>query len=167
MLITVDCLHADHCGFYGYPRATTPFLDSLTSESFVVPTAIVAGAPTYYSLPAILASRMPLALGRDLVGLAPDRARLPLCCTNLDMPQARSLRRILIFRRGSVTTRDSRSFVNFVDEFLNSEAQSSDDRIRGHRAEILFEAGLIGQYKTSPPRSDSADFTTICTFDIA
>jgi len=76
VLITVDCLRADHCGFYGYARPTTPFLDSLAPESFVVPAAIAAGAPTYYSLPAILASRMPLALGRDVVGLAPGENTL-------------------------------------------------------------------------------------------
>ena len=70
ILITVDCLRADHCGFYGYARPTTPFLDSLASESLVVSTAVVAGAPTYYSFPAIFASRMPLALGRDVLGLA-------------------------------------------------------------------------------------------------
>ena len=76
VLITVDCLRADHCGWYGYSRPTTPFLDSLASESFVVPAAIVAGAPTYYSLPTILASRMPLALGRDVIGLAPGESTL-------------------------------------------------------------------------------------------
>jgi arylsulfatase A-like enzyme len=76
VLITVDCLRADHCGWYGYSCPTTPFLDSLASESFVVPAAIIAGAPTYYSLPAILASRMPLALGRDVVGLAPGESTL-------------------------------------------------------------------------------------------
>jgi arylsulfatase A-like enzyme len=76
VLVTVDCLRADHCGLYGYSRPTTPFLDALASESFVVPAAIVAGAPTYYSFPAILASRMPLALGRDVVGLAPGESTL-------------------------------------------------------------------------------------------
>ena len=76
VLVTVDCLRADHCGFYGYPRSTTPSLDSLATESLVVPQAIVAGAPTYYSFPAILASRMPLALGRDVVGLAPGESTL-------------------------------------------------------------------------------------------
>ena len=76
VLITVDCLRADHCGFYGYSRATTPFLDKIAAESFVVPTAVVAGAPTYYSLPAMLASRMPLAFGRDVIGLAPDETTL-------------------------------------------------------------------------------------------
>ena len=76
VLVTVDCLRADHCGFYGYSRPTTPFLDTLAAESFVVPTAVIAGAPTYYSFPAIFASRMPLALGRDVVGLAPGENTL-------------------------------------------------------------------------------------------
>lgn len=76
ILITVDCLRADHCGFHGYARPTTPFLNALAAESFVVPAAVVAGAPTYYSLPAILAARMPLALGRDVIGLAPGESTL-------------------------------------------------------------------------------------------
>ena len=76
VLITVDCLRADHVGFMGYQRPTTPFLDSLAQESFVVPTAIVGGAPTYYSLPAILASRFPLALGRDVLGIGAEEPTL-------------------------------------------------------------------------------------------
>lgn len=76
LLVTVDCLRSDHCGFNGYSRSTTPFLDALANESFVVPTAVIAGSPTYYSFPAIFASRMPLALGRDIVGLAPGEHTL-------------------------------------------------------------------------------------------
>jgi arylsulfatase A-like enzyme len=76
VLVTVDCLRADHVGFMGYERPTTPFLNSLADESLVVPTVIVAGAPTYYSFPAILASRYPLALGRDVLGLGPDEPTL-------------------------------------------------------------------------------------------
>src|SRR5579863_9589492 len=79
VLVTVDCLRADHVGFMGYRRPTTPFLDSLAGESIVVLNAIVAGAPTYYSLPAILASRYPLALGRDRLGLGPDEPTLASC----------------------------------------------------------------------------------------
>ncbi len=71
VLITVDCLRADHTGFMGYARPTTPFLDRLAAESMVFPKAIAAGAPTYYSFPGILASRFPLALGREVVGIAP------------------------------------------------------------------------------------------------
>lgn len=76
VLVTVDCLRADHVGFMGYARPTTPFLDGLARESFVFPTAVAAGAPTYYSFPAILASRYPLALGRDVLGLAPGEPTL-------------------------------------------------------------------------------------------
>jgi len=76
ILVTVDCLRADHVGFMGYSRPTTPFLDGLSAQSFVIPSAMVGGAPTYYSFPTILASRYPLALGRDQVGLAPGEATL-------------------------------------------------------------------------------------------
>jgi arylsulfatase A-like enzyme len=76
VLMTVDCLRADHCGFMGYQRPTTTFLDGLARESYVFPTAIVAGVPTYYSLPAILASRYPLTLGREVLGLAPEEKNL-------------------------------------------------------------------------------------------
>src|SRR5579872_6419745 len=76
VLVTVDCLRADHVGFMGYEQPTTPFLDTLASESFVFPAAIVAGAPTYYSLPAIMASRYPLGFGRDVLGLAPEEPTL-------------------------------------------------------------------------------------------
>jgi arylsulfatase A-like enzyme len=76
LLVTVDCLRADHCGFMGYARPTTPFLDRLGGESLVFPLAVVAGVPTYYSFPAIMASRYPLAMGRELVGLAPGERTL-------------------------------------------------------------------------------------------
>ena len=72
VLITVDCLRADHVGFMGYARPTTPFLDSLAAESIVLDNAIAAGAPTYYSFPTIMASRHPLDMGRDVIGLSPD-----------------------------------------------------------------------------------------------
>src|SRR5437660_11121515 len=77
ILITVDCLRADHVGFLSYERPTTPFLDSLANESLVFRNAITAGAPTYYSLPAILASRYPLALGRDVSGIGPAENTIP------------------------------------------------------------------------------------------
>jgi arylsulfatase A-like enzyme len=82
LLITVDCFRADHAGFLGYPRPTTPFLDSLARESLVFSNAIVAGAPTYFSFPAVMASRYPLSLGRDVVGLAPAGATLASALRN-------------------------------------------------------------------------------------
>jgi arylsulfatase A-like enzyme len=76
VLITVDCLRADHVSFMGYDRPTTPFLDSIAKQGLVIPSAIVAGTPTYYSFPAIFASRYPLSLGRDLLGIAPKEPTL-------------------------------------------------------------------------------------------
>ena len=72
ILVTVDCLRADHVGFMGYTNPTTPFLDSLAANSIVFDHAIAAGVPTYYSFPAIMASRHPLDMGRDVIGLAPS-----------------------------------------------------------------------------------------------
>ncbi|HEX3741943.1 MAG TPA: sulfatase-like hydrolase/transferase [Terriglobales bacterium] len=70
VLITVDCLRADRLG-RGGQSPTMPFLDGLSKESFTFKNALASGIPTYYSLPALLASRYPLALGRDVIGLAP------------------------------------------------------------------------------------------------
>src|SRR6266550_1072921 len=88
MLLTVDCLRADHVGFSGYDHKTTPFLDALASESRVMRNAIVAGAPTYYSFPAIMASRYPLSLGRDVIGLAPEETTLATVLKELGYPTA-------------------------------------------------------------------------------
>ena len=76
VLVTVDCLRADRVGFMGFDQPTTPFLDRLAGESLVFPKAIAVGAPTYYSFPGIMGSRFPLALGRDVVGIAPGEPTL-------------------------------------------------------------------------------------------
>ena len=76
LLITVDCLRADHVGFPGYGRPTTPFLNSIAQQAYVFRSAIAAGTPTYYSFPAIHASRYPTALGRDIIGIAPEEPTL-------------------------------------------------------------------------------------------
>lgn len=76
ILITVDCLRADHVGFNGYARNVTPFLDSLARNCVTFSDAIVAGAPTYFSFPAMIASRYPLGLGRDVMGIAPGETTI-------------------------------------------------------------------------------------------
>jgi arylsulfatase A-like enzyme len=76
LLITIDCLRADHVGCLGYGRDITPAIDRLARESLVFSRALVAGSPTYNSFAALLAGRYPLALGRDVVGLAPGETTL-------------------------------------------------------------------------------------------
>ena len=76
VLVTVDCLRADRLGFHAGTRPVTPFLDSLAGSSVVFSEAIVAGAPTYFSFPAIMASRYPLGLGREVLGIAPGESTI-------------------------------------------------------------------------------------------
>ncbi len=45
-LITIDTLRADHMGSYGYPRNTTPFLDSIASKGVLFENAISQSAST-------------------------------------------------------------------------------------------------------------------------
>ncbi|RKY41290.1 MAG: hypothetical protein DRP76_00215 [Candidatus Omnitrophota bacterium] len=59
ILITVDSLRADHLGFMGYSKNTTPFLDSLVQESTVFSQAYSCGPVTPHSFPAILTSTYP------------------------------------------------------------------------------------------------------------
>ena len=76
ILITVDCLRADRVATSPNQRAITPFLDSLADESLIFRNAYASGIPTYYSLPAVMASRYPLALGRDVIGIAPGECTI-------------------------------------------------------------------------------------------
>lgn len=75
-LVTVDCLRADHLGCYGHSAPTSPRLDQLAETAWLFDNAVVAGTPTFYSFPAIHASRHPLDLGRDSVGLVDGEATL-------------------------------------------------------------------------------------------
>jgi len=76
ILITVDCLRGDRLGMRRGSTSITPFLDSLAHDGVVFSDAIVAGVPTYFSFPAIMASRYALGLGREVLGIAPGEPSL-------------------------------------------------------------------------------------------
>ena len=76
ILVTVDCLRADHVGFMGYPRPTTPFLDFLAKESYVFRAAIERRCSNLFFAALDFCSRHPLDLGRQIVGLAPGETTL-------------------------------------------------------------------------------------------
>ena len=53
ILISIDCLRADHVGAYGYHRATTPHVDRFANDGVVFETAIATSAttlPTHMSM---------------------------------------------------------------------------------------------------------------------
>ncbi|MFC1853276.1 sulfatase-like hydrolase/transferase [candidate division CSSED10-310 bacterium] len=53
LLITVDCLRADHLGYYGYPKRTTPGLDKLAKSAAVFWKAYTPSSWTHPSLSSI------------------------------------------------------------------------------------------------------------------
>lgn len=137
VLVTVDCLRADHTGFMGYQRPTTPFLDGLAADSFVFPVAIVAGAPTYYSLPAIMASRYPLALGRDIVGLAPGEPNLASAFQQAGYATA-------FFGAGNPYISERFGYSHGFDTFR--DFLDSDLRVGAHAAPVTPASGWLSRW---------------------
>ena len=76
LLVTVDALRADHCGYLGYDRGTTPFLDSLADESLVFESAFAVGPGTPSSFASLFSSRYPLEFG-GYEGFSTTRPSLP------------------------------------------------------------------------------------------
>jgi len=60
ILITVDCLRADHMSCHGYHRNTTPFIDGLARKSMFCKNAFSNGPNTRHSVPSFLTSTYPL-----------------------------------------------------------------------------------------------------------
>ncbi len=73
VLVTVDSLRADHCGFMGYEKDTTPNLDAMAEEGLVFENAIAPGPATPESMPAIFTGH-PLSLHAD--GFTERQARI-------------------------------------------------------------------------------------------
>lgn len=63
ILITIDCLRADHLPFLGYERYTTPFIDSLARQGLLFTETIINGIGTFASLTAIMTGAHPLING--------------------------------------------------------------------------------------------------------
>lgn len=60
ILVTVDSLRADRCGFMGYEGETTPMLDRLASDGLVFENAFAPAASTSGSTPTFLTGSYPL-----------------------------------------------------------------------------------------------------------
>ena len=63
VVIVVDTLRADHLGFFGYPRSTSPNLDRLAEESLSFTHAVAHAPWTSPSIGSLLTSRYPGSLG--------------------------------------------------------------------------------------------------------
>lgn len=74
VVLTVDSLAADHVGWLGYHRDTTPRLDALSRRGTCFTTAIAQSSHTRESMPSLFFSRYPSRLPG--VGPVPDQATL-------------------------------------------------------------------------------------------
>ncbi len=63
VLITVDCLRADHLSCLGYHRKTSPFIDSLAQSGLLFDQAFVNGGGTFLSFMSLLSSTHPFMQG--------------------------------------------------------------------------------------------------------
>jgi arylsulfatase A-like enzyme len=61
ILITIDALRADHLSCYGYPKETSPFIDTLAKDAFLFNTAIAQSGSTVPSLASLFTSRHPFS----------------------------------------------------------------------------------------------------------
>ncbi|WP_436926769.1 sulfatase [Halosimplex amylolyticum] len=65
VLVTVDSLRADHCGFHGYENDTTPTLDAMADDGLVFENAIAPGPATPESMPVIFTGEWPVDRGSE------------------------------------------------------------------------------------------------------
>ena len=59
ILITVDCLRADHLGCMGYNKNISPNIDALARNGILYTNAVANGCNTLYSVPSFLTSNLP------------------------------------------------------------------------------------------------------------
>ena len=59
ILISIDTLRSDHLGAYGYPRPTSPSVDSFAADSVLFSEAIAQAPSTLHSHASILSSLLP------------------------------------------------------------------------------------------------------------
>ena len=71
LLINIDALRADHLGFMGYDRETSPFIDGLARDGVFCNTALSHGSQTFVSTSALLTATWvpPIDLGSRADGI--------------------------------------------------------------------------------------------------
>lgn len=132
LLVTVDALRADHCGFAGYDRGTTPFLDSLAVDSLVFESAFAVGPGTPSSFASLFSSRYPLEFG-GYEGFSAGRPSLPehlnrRAVTTLGIHSNPYLSRHYGYDRG---------FDRFEDSFDEADEPGLLDRVKTEAGALL------------------------------
>jgi arylsulfatase A-like enzyme len=163
LLVTVDALRADHCGYLGYDRGTTPFLDALADESLVFESAFAVGPGTPSSFASLFSSRYPLEFG-GYEGFAPARPSLP------EHLGRRGLRTAGVHSNPYLSRHYGydRGFDRFEDSFDERDEPGLFDRVKTEagallsRNETAYRLGrrlFLAAFEEEKPYVDAAETT--------
>lgn len=163
LLVTVDALRADHCGFAGHDGATTPFLDSLARESLVFESAFAVGPGTPSSFASLFSSRYPLEFG-GYEGFSRTRPSLPEHLSRRRVATAGVHSNPYLSRHYGY----DRGFDHFEDSFEESTEPGVFDRVKTEagallsRNEVAYRLGrrlFLAVFDEEKPYVDATETT--------
>lgn len=140
VFIALDTQRADHLGCYGYPKPTSPFLDTIASAGVVFERCYAPNIPTHPSFTTMLTGKE--AITHDIVNIG---GGVPI------KPGIRLLPEILQEKEWRTAAVDTmgRHFKRGFDDYISPEWDRSDP-LTLRRAEHITDAALplIEQLKT-------------------
>lgn len=140
VLVTVDSMRADRCGFMGYERGLTPALDYLSEGGIVFEKAIAPGPATPESMPVIFTGSYPAELADHdhLPELERERQRIRHHMNARDTLAEKLSRRG--YTTGAFTPNPFTSrYFDFDQGFDHFEDFMGESRTRGSIYEGIFE----------------------------
>jgi len=133
LVICVDVLRSDHVGAYGYPRATSPSMDTLARSGVVFESAFSAASWTKPSVPSYFTGRFPHQHGvyhgsRELDGKLVTDVLQSEEQTLAELFKAQGFRTVAI--QANPTVGAEFGFSQGFDEFLEEDVSGEDVRKR-------------------------------------
>lgn len=132
VFIALDTQRADHLGCYGYPRDTSPFIDSVAAQGVVFERCYAPNIPTHPSFTTMLTGKE--AITHDIVNIG---GRVPI------KPGIRLLQEILQENGWQTAAVDTmgRHFTRGFDHYVSPQWDRSDP-LTLRRAEHVTDAAL-------------------------
>ncbi len=132
LIVLVDALRFDHVGAYGYPRATTPAIDSLAADGVLFRQAVSDSTFTKSSISSLFTGRYPYQHG-VYWGSRTDDPEFPGAVTSDVLPArettlAEALRPLGYFTAAWVQNSHLRGFMGFGQGFVDYHDQQGSAR---------------------------------------
>lgn len=127
VLVTIDCLRYDRCGFNGHDRETTPTLDRVAHEATIFDAATASGPRTSESVPGILGGVLSADCGfYDELAFKAVPADAPTLATWLGERGYRTVAAVANPQLSPV-----RNFDRGFETFANLRIEDDGDRFKG------------------------------------